>query len=176
MHNSQIYNFGGLYNRLGVFLQRYGERVVVNSAFCTGHFLYFVKSAEEKSASNKPEECYEKQQLWDKRPSGHAQISGKLPWNEEQIHLWGEWGGKVVLSDTVLLFIICSRLVGINQTQYTYIHAAPERGGKVFSLWYIWPLVVVTFGTNFLHTDGNEFHHFIHHPFLRLTLHLKALV
>lgn len=69
---------------------------MVYLAFCRGKFPYLVRSAQIKTSRTDLTKmfCYEKQQIRKNDQLGHVCILGKLPLNEGQIHIGGEWGNE----------------------------------------------------------------------------------
>lgn len=124
MHDSQICDFGGLYDRLGEYFERYGGRIVVDSAFCRGDFPYLIKSAQDESAANGLEEVVTLRQATALRQAaewGMRAFQGSFPRMKDRFIYEENGERKVVLWATVLLFNIRSRLVGLNQIQSTYM-------------------------------------------------------
>ena len=52
---------------------------------------------------------------------GYERISRKLPRTEGQIHIRGKRRKKILLWETVIMFSLKTRLVGLNQILSTYM-------------------------------------------------------
>lgn len=56
MHDSKIFDWGGLYDRLEKLYEESGGQVVVESAFCSGRYPFMIKSAQDETDAEWPEE------------------------------------------------------------------------------------------------------------------------
>lgn len=117
MHDSQICDFGGVYDRQEEYFERCGGRGEVDSAFCRGDFPYLIKSSQDESFSNGPKEVVMLRQSKVLRKAAEwvmRVFQGSFPRMRDRFIYDDNWERKAVLWTIVFLFNICSLLVLIN--------------------------------------------------------------
>lgn len=124
MHDSQICDWGGIYDRLESMHKKSGGKVVVDSAFCRGSYPFLIKSAQDDRSVNSLEEVARLRQATSVRQAaewGMRALQGSFPRLKDRFIYETNGERKVMLWVAVLLFNFRTRLVGLNQILSTYM-------------------------------------------------------
>ena len=124
MHDSQISEYGGLYEKLERFQEKTGGTIVVDSAFDRGRYPFLVKSAQDETSAETPEEVNTIRQATSFRQSaewGMRMFQGSFPRMKDRFIYEERGERKLMLLLTVLLFNVRTKLVGLNQIQTVFM-------------------------------------------------------
>ena len=131
MHDSQIAELGGVYNKLKDVFENCGAKCVVDSAFSRANYPFLIKSSQDSLiVTDNFSEIVERRQATSLRQSsewGMRAFKGTFPRMKDRFPYEERGERKVMLFVFVLLFNIRTRLVGINQLLSTFMpHLSAE--------------------------------------------------
>ena len=124
MHDSQIADFGFLYDKLQVVFDNCGGRCVMDSAFCKSRFDYIVKSSQELPMSANAMDHSINNQATSVRQAaewGMRAFQGSFPRIKDRLVYEEKGERKIMLKFIVLLYNYRARKVGLNQILNTYM-------------------------------------------------------
>lgn len=125
MHDSQVAEWGGIYEKLALLYERDGARFVVDSAFSRGNYPFLIKSSQDAcpSVNSKDEFIHARQATSARQASewGMRGLQGSFPRLKDRLRFEKAEERKVILYVIILLYNIRSRLVGINQILSTFM-------------------------------------------------------
>lgn len=124
MHDSQICDWGGLYDKMEEVFQKCGGRVVVDSAFCKNSYPYLIKSAQDETGCEGFEAVTRNRQATSLRQSaesGMRALQGSFTRFKDRFYYEQLGERKIILNAAALLFNYRTRLVGLNQLQSTFM-------------------------------------------------------
>lgn len=124
MHDSQIAEWGGVYEKLEQCFNVHGGRVVVDSAFSQGQYPFLIKSAQDETNAEGALEVIRIRQATSARQAsewGMRAFQATFPRMKDRFMYEEHGERKLMLNCAVLLFNLRSRMVGINQILSTYM-------------------------------------------------------
>ena len=124
MHDSQIADFGYLYDKLQIIWEQSRGRCVMDSAFCKSRFEYIVKSSQELPLNASIREHQINTQATSVRQSaewGMRAFQGSFPRIKDRMIYEERGERKLILKFVVLLYNYRARKVGLNQILNTYM-------------------------------------------------------
>ena len=129
-HDSQIADYGDIYDKLESMYRLYGAKCTVDSAFRARNKPYLIKSAQDNCFSDLPtsRECrtdiQRKREATSMRQSaewGMRMLQAGFPRLKERFVYEERGERRIILKCIVLLHNLRSRMVGINQLQSVYM-------------------------------------------------------
>lgn len=124
MHDSKISDWGGIYEKLEKFYFEFGGTIVVDSAFDRAKYPFLIKSAQDETRAEGPEEINKIRQATSLRQVsewGMRMFQGSFPRMKDQFIYEERGERKLMLLLTVLLFNLRTKLVGLNQIQSVFM-------------------------------------------------------
>jgi hypothetical protein len=126
VHDSQVAEFGNIYNKLEKVYKLYGAKCCVDSAFGNVTRGYLYKSCQDLLGSNAPTLELRKLNLCKKREA--TLVRQTAEWRVRMLQTFFPWvkykergERRICLKMLVLLYNMRVRMVGINQIRNTYM-------------------------------------------------------
>lgn len=130
-HDSQIAEWGNVYQKLESVFEANGGRCVVDSAFAMTRFRSLIKSSQTdpidmaEAAVNREATAMRQSAEW-----GMRALQSSFPRLKDRITYEETGERKIILKMMVLLFNLRSRRVGINQILNTYMPALEQNANE----------------------------------------------
>ncbi len=130
VHDSLVADWGQIYSKLEGLWEKYKVSCVMDSAFGKIERDFIIKSSQDYMSSDKLSRQEQKRDIKEKRAAtsmrqtaewGMHGLQASFPWLKDWFVYEEKGEQRITLKMFVLLFNLCSHLVGINQIQNVYL-------------------------------------------------------